>query len=375
MIPVLYNALQLTGQFSGVQYTEEALMRAAFLHPFPDIAFTALCPKTYQSDFSISPPSLLTHVNLDSSCRCKRIAYEHFCMGRGSRSVLHCPAYVLPWRWPGKSVVTVHDTIALDYPAYCTFANQWYFRFALPRSIKRANQIIAVSQTVKKDIIRRFPFVRDKIKVIYHGISPLFNKYVPEKELERVKDKYFLPEKFILFVGNIEPKKNLIRLLKAYELLCRKSDKKYCLVIAGRFAWKYNEVLRKIKNEMGEGLYCPGYIDLPDLPALYRLADLFVFPSLYEGFGIPPLEAMACGVPTIVSTAGALSEITGGCAYLVDPLSVESIARGMDEVLHNGDLRDCLQRKGLLQVKQFTWEKAWSATAAVYRNVENQIIG
>lgn len=371
MISILYNALQLTGSYSGVQHTQEGLMCAAFLHPFPDIAFTAVCPYTYQPAFPVLPPSSLLRIRLNSARRWQRIAYEHLCMGDSFRHLLHCPAYILPWHWRGKSIVTVHDTIALDFPNYCSASNRLYFRFALPHSIRKATRIIAVSQTVKNDIIRRFPSVGDKIDVVYHGISSLFGSDIPEKELERVSAKYRLPEKFILFVGNIEPKKNLVRLIKAYELLRLKSDRKCHLVIAGRFAWKYEDVLQKMRQQTIEGVCFPGYIDTADLPALYQLAHLFVFPSLYEGFGIPPLEAMACGVPAVVSTAGALPEITGGCAYPFDPQSVESIAKALDEVLHNDGLKDSLRKKGRIHAAQFTWEKAWSGTAAVYRSIEN----
>lgn len=370
MIRVLYNALHLTGQFSGVQHTEEELMQTAFLHPFLDISFAAVCPATYRPRFQVSSPNSLVYADIDSSQRWQRIAYEHFLLERDSEVLLHCPAYILPWCSTGKSVVTVHDTIALDYPAYCTLANRFYFRWALPRSIDRADRIIAVSETVKKDIIRRFPFAADKTGVVYHGISSCYREELADTELERVKEKYHLPDEFILFVGNVEPKKNLLRLLKAYDRLCRCSDRKHSLVVAGQLGWKYADVLQWMKHKVADRICFLGYIEATDLPALYRLAALFVFPSLYEGFGLPPLEAMTCGVPTIVSMAGALPEITGGCAYQIDPLSVESIARGMDEILQDIGLRNWLRREGRQRAAQFTWEKTWTDTAAIYRNVE-----
>lgn len=375
MIKILYNALHLTGQFSGVQHTEECLMREAFLHPDPDICLEVLCPEDYGAVFSVQSFGQLVHVGVDGSQQWQRIGYEHFLMNRRLRSqqvdILHCPAYILPWHRNVPGIVTVHDTIALDFPAYCPAVSQAWFRFALPRSICHATKIIAVSHTVKKDILRRFPTVpAEKIEVIYHGINEIFRKMPSVEKLGEVHRKYWLPEKFILFVGNIEPKKNIVRLTDAFLRLIKYADIPHSLVIAGRFAWKYRDVLQKAAFQGNNGrILFPGYVAQSDLPAVYSLADMFVFPSLYEGFGIPPLEAMACGVPVIVSNAGALPEITAGNALLVDPLSVTSIEKSMYQLLHNRALRYRLVEGGRLHARKFRWKSTWKATANLYKSV------
>jgi len=372
MIKVLYNALHLTGQFSGVQHTEELLMKEAFHDLDTDMWFEVLCPKSYQPDFPELPFRKIKKIAIDSSCRWQRIGFEHFLLSRKfykqKVDILHCPSYTLPWNWEGKSVVTIHDIIALDFPEYCSCANRAYFRIALPHSIRKADKIIAVSNTVKNDILRKFPNYSSKIEVIYHGIDDIFRETPSAKKLMEVQQKYKLPEKYILFVGNIEPKKNIARLIEAFKNLSKHSDMPHSLVIAGQFAWKYDDIM-KIKRQNDERIIFPGYIEQSDLPALYTLADLFVFPSLYEGFGIPPLESMACGTPVIVSDKGALPETTGGCASIVDPFSVDSITAAMLELLQNQTLRNQFIEKGKQHVQQFKWNRTWAETAKLYHSL------
>jgi glycosyltransferase involved in cell wall biosynthesis len=372
MINVLYNALHLTGSFAGVQHTEEQLMKTALLRPHPEMCFTALCPENYQPEFGLPSHSFI-RADADVSARWKRIGYEHLRIARHPEArqahILHCPAYVLPWCWKGLSIVTVHDTIALDFPAYCPPGNPLYFRMAMPRSIRQASQIVAVSHTVKRDILRHFSISPDKIEVIYHGIDDRFKERVKEEKLSEVRQKYGLPEKFILFVGNMEPKKNISRLIDAYLDTVRQSRIPHSLVLAGRFAWKSGDVRQKTARCQDRRTHCPGYIAQIALPAVYTLADLFVFPSLYEGFGLPPLEAMACGVPVIVSNAGALPEITAGHALTVDPLSVESVGRAIYDMLHEPSLRNRFIASGRKHAGTFQWETAWRKTAGLYESL------
>ena len=270
--------------------------------------------------------------------------------------------------------MTVHDTIALDFPEYCPPGNPLYFRVALPRSIRQADRIIAVSRRVKQDILRHVPVSPEKIKVIYHGIDTRFRDRVPAERLNEVRHRYGLPEKLILSVGNIEPKKNIGRLIDAYLEVVRQSRIPHSLVLAGQFAWKYGDVQQKVAGH-GDRIVCPGYIAPSDLPAVYRLAGLFVFPSLYEGFGLPPLEAMACGTPTVVYGAGALPEITAGHAMTVDPLSVESIGRAIHVMLHEPSLRKRLTESGREHVRRFRWETAWRETAELYCSLYREYQG
>ena len=372
MITVSYNALHLTGKFSGVQHTEELLMKEAFHSSDTNIRFEALCSKNYVPNFSESPFRTFRKIAIDSSFRWQRILYEHFLLSKqfaGQKTeLLHCPSYILPWNWKGKSVLTIHDTIALDFPEYCSFANRAYFRFALPYSINKADRIIAVSHTVKNDILQKFPGCSSKIEVIYHGIDNIFREAPTTEKLREVRQKYGLPEKYILFVGNIEPKKNIARLIEAFRNLVKHSEIPHSLVIAGQFAWKCKDIIQ-VKKQNDKRIIFPGYIHQSDLPAVYSLADLFVFPSLYEGFGIPPLEAMACGVPAIVSNAGALPEITAGNAFMIDPLSVASIETAMYKLLHENDLRNNFIEKGRIHIEKFNWKTTWEKTAKLYHSL------
>jgi glycosyltransferase involved in cell wall biosynthesis len=375
MINVLYNALHLTGLFSGVQNTVEQLFEEAFRHTDTNISMETLCPYNYLPNVPIPLSQRLTKIGINSHNRLQRISYEHFFMKyyfkKKNKDILHCPAYILPLNWKDKSIITVHDIIALKFPEYCSTENYLYFNFFLPRSIQNATKIIAVSHTVKNDILQKFNIDSEKIKVIYPGINDIFRTSPSLEKLAEVKKKYHLPQKFILYVGNIEPKKNIVRLIKSFENLVRHSETPHSLVIAGKFAWKYKDVLKEFRRQDSNRIFFPGYISQSDLPALYSLADLFVFPSLYEGFGIPPLEAMASNTPVVCSTGGALSEIAGTSAYIVDPLSIDSITKGMKDVLQDSNLRNQLLNKGKQYVKQFTWAKTWSNTVNLYSSLSN----
>lgn len=373
MIKVLYNALHLTGQFSGVQYIVEQLMKEAFFSPVENIHFEAICPADYEPDISIPSSQKMTNIPVNTSTRWKRIGYEHLFMqnyfNKQNKHILHCPAYIQPWNWKGLSVITVHDIIALDYPEYCSFTNRLYFKLVLPRSILNASKIITMSYAVKNDILNKFNINPDKIEVIYPGIDDVFRIDSTVEKLNNVRHRYQLPEKFILYVGNIEPKKNIVRLIRSFNNLTRQIDIPHSLVIAGRFAWKYKDVLQETDKLINKRILLPGYIDRADLPTLYSLADLFIFPSLYEGFGIPPLESMACGTPVIVSNRGALPEIAGKCALIVDPFSIDSMTAAMKELLLNQTLKEQLIINGKRHVQQFRWNEAWSSTAKLYNSL------
>ena len=243
MIKVLYNALHLTGQFSGVQNTIEQLMKEALMNPADNIDLEILYPANYQIDAFARSSQKTTKININTSHRWKRIGYEHLLMNnyfkKKEKQILHCPAYIRPWNWNALSVVTIHDIIALDFPEYCSSMNRLYFNLLLPRSILKADKIITMSRIVKEDIILKFNIKPDKIHFIYPGINEMYFTNQPEEKLINISVKYKLPEKFILYIGNIEPKKNISRLIESFENLIHKYDIPHSLVIAGRFAWKY----------------------------------------------------------------------------------------------------------------------------------------
>lgn len=303
-----------------------------------------------------------------------RIAVENtylpFYFNKKQFNVFHGPAYVLPYFTPIPSVLTVHDLIAFEHPEFCQDQSVIYFNFFLPRSVKKATKIIAVSQTVKNTIIEKFKISGDKIDVIYLGVSEKFRNNLKEDYLQEVKNKYKLPSQFFLFVGNIEPKKNLDRLLEAFIKLKRNTDIPHKLVIVGKPGWKYKSFFNLLsKSNHSEDVVLTNYVCENDLPAIYNLCDVFVFPSLYEGFGIPALEAMACGKAVLISNKGALPEITGNNCLQVDPYSIDEIANGMYNLITDASLKNNLIEKSLKWVKDFTWENTAKRTLKVYEDV------
>ncbi len=199
----------------------------------------------------------------------------------------------------------------------------------------------------------------DKIKVIYNGVSKGFTTVIDQKELSCTKAKYQLPEKFIFFVGTFSPRKNLGRLIESFSLLKRNNRIPHKLVIAGEKGWKFGRDLDLVKSlELEEQIIFPGYISSEDLPAVYGLADVLAYPSLYEGFGLPPLEAMACGTPVVVSNTSSLPEVVGNAGITVDPLCVESITNGIYSVIRDHSLHARLSLLGKERAKMFSWEQA-----------------
>lgn len=377
---VLINGLQLCDKNSGVQYYTKYLYRA-----IEEIQNSTIETQLYRrisklrspfSNLRLYPSKLIykwTPLYLLLSffnSRLQRIIKENFYfpfyIKHNSFDLFHSPNYVLPFFIKSPSVVTVHDLITFNFPKLCQRESVLYFKLFLPRSIKKADKIITASETTKNDIINRFKVPEDKISIIHLGLSTAFKRTINTDILLQ----YGITKKYILFVGNIEPKKNLVRLLKAYHKVVCTKNITHLLVIAGKKAWKYKEVFRTVHSlKLQNKVIFTGYFPEKDLPSLYSMADLFVFPSLYEGFGIPPLEAMACEIPVLASNTGALPEIIGDNCLMVDPYSVDDIADEIHHLLTNENLRKEYIEKGKNWVKQFTWERAARMTMEVYKEV------
>lgn len=286
---------------------------------------------------------------------------------RDRMDVLHAPGYVAPLLAPAPVVVTVYDLIALLHPELCTRSNHWHYRLLVPLSVRKATRIVVPSTATREALIRLVPSAAARLRVVPLGLSDAFTVIRDLSATGRLRRKYGLQESFILFVGRSEPKKNLVRLIEAYALLRRAGITSQQLVLAGTPSWDRNAVAQAVRRHGVEGsVTSTGFIPREDLPLLYNMASLFVFPSLYEGFGLPPLEAMACGVPVIASTRGALPETTGGAALLVDPLSPPDIAQAVQAVLTRADLRHDLIARGLRRAREFSWDRAATAMDAIY---------
>ena len=291
------------------------------------------------------------------------------CLSMEKVDVFHAPGYVAPLINRCPTILTVYDCIALTHPHLCRRANRMHYRLMLPESARHARRVIVPTEAVKNDLLRTTRVSEANVNVIPLGISPQFRP-LDDRECEKVRTAHDLPEKFILFVGNIEPKKNLQTLLKAFFALKAHRKVPHKLVIAGKPAWGSAAVMRTIAaHDLGEDVRLLGYFPENELAALYNLAELFVLPSIVEGFGFPPLEAMACGTPVVASDVPALHETLGDAASLVDPLSLAELKKAMEDVLFDADQQQKQRAAGIERARQYSWLNTAQQTMDVYREV------
>ncbi len=262
-----------------------------------------------------------------------------------------------------KRVITFHDLSFIWHPEFFSLRKRyWHFLANIKKQAKNADKIIAISNSTKRDLIDFFGVKEEKIKVIYSGISSEFRPIDKnDPELKAIKEKYNLPENFILYLGTVEPRKNIASIIEAFELIRRNKVSPYQdlkLVIAGGLGWLYKDILKMAENSQYEDdiLFISSVVSA-DRVYLYNLSKIFVFPSFFEGFGFPPLEAMACGVPTIASNCSSLPEVVGDGALMIDPYRPEEIAIAAREIFNDEKLKNFLIKKGVEQASEFSWEK------------------
>jgi glycosyltransferase involved in cell wall biosynthesis len=280
--------------------------------------------------------------------------------------VFHSPL-ALPLFCRPAGIMTIHDLCFLTHRATFTRRMWLYFRIFLPLSVRRARIVLTVSQTSRQALIDLMHVGPEKIRVIPNGIAEDFQPPKDQAELCRVRTRYGLPSSFILYVGTLEPRKNVLRLLRACQRLWSAGEMPHKLVIAGRRGWLFRDVLDFVReSRLHEHVVFTGYVAPGDLPALYAMATVLVYPSLCEGFGLPPLEAMACGTPVVGSNRPALPEILGQAARLVDPLDVETLAGAIQAVVGDDRLRATLRTKGLEHARRYRWETSARQTLELY---------
>ena len=254
-----------------------------------------------------------------------------------------------------KKIIIVHDLSFELYPEFFTLKNRLWHKLIQPKKLcQQADKIIAISENTKQDLVELYDLSAKKIACINPGINDLFFAPINQADLIAVEQKYKLPEKFILYLGNLEPRKNIPALIRAFEKI---SDPDVALVLAGSRAWKYEAIDSAWRQSQKRSLIkFLGYVEQKDKPALYKLAKLFVYPSIYEGFGLPPLEAMACGTPTIGSFASSLPEAVGDGGVLVDPNNISELAGIIDQVLSQSELAQSLSVRGQARARNFSWQ-------------------
>lgn len=290
-------------------------------------------------------PRLWTHVRLSAE------------MLLDPADVLFVPSHVLPLIHPRQSIVTVHDLGHHHYPAAHTAGQRLYLEVSTRYHVRVAAQIIADSQTTKDDLVRIYGANPDRVTVAHLGVDPALRPVQDPAHIARVRHKYGIAERYILYVGTLQPRKNLSRLIQAFARL-QTENERVQLVLAGKKGWLVDAILEQADalDLRGRVLF-PGFVDDADLAALYSGAALFAMPSLYEGFCMPVLEAMACGTPVICSNTSCLPEIVGQAALLFDPLDVDAISAAMNRILNDRDLANVLVERGMDQNKLFTWPR------------------
>jgi glycosyltransferase involved in cell wall biosynthesis len=286
----------------------------------------------------------------------------------GACDLIHGPDFVLPPALFARRVVTIHDLAYRHFPEAAQPGIATYLAAELPRTLRAADHIIAVSEATARDLVEQFSCARERISVVYPGVDAAFTAPVDDITIAALRRSYQLTQPFILAVGTIEPRKNYRRLITAFAEATRRPDGPPLLVFAGRLGWLYDDVLEAAaRADVADRVRFLGYVPDHHLPALYHAATALAMPSLYEGFGIPIIEAMATGTPVICSTAGALPEVAGDAAILVDPLDVEALADALLLVFTEAARRQELIERGTLRSRIFSWKTAAEAHWQVYR--------
>lgn len=276
----------------------------------------------------------------------------------------HGPVFIGPLSSPCPVVITLHDLSFLRFPELFRPANRLYLTLLTRASCRRARRLIAVSAHTAREAERLLGVPPERIDVVYHGVDPVFRP-LPIDEVAAFRRRQELPERFILFVGTLEPRKNLVRLVEAF---ARIRDGRVRLVLAGGRGWLYDELFARVEAlGLREEVIFPGYVRNDELPLWYNAAELLAYPSLYEGFGLPVLEAQACGTPVLTSNLTSLPEAAGDGALLVDPHDVEALSVRLSRLLVDRPLREELRWRGLAHARSFTWEETARQTTRVYR--------
>ncbi|MEX1255452.1 MAG: glycosyltransferase family 1 protein [Dehalococcoidia bacterium] len=313
-------------------------------------------------------------VPVDPTSRPARLAWEQtvlpLLLRRLRVRVLHSPHHTTPAALPGvRRVVTIHDVTFMVLPKRYPLMRRLYMETLTRAAARLADAIITPSQTSRRDIMRKLGVRGERIVVIPYAAGPQYTPVDDQDALGRLRWKHHLPSRFILSVGSLEPGKNRSRLIRAYDLL-RREGIDAPLIIVGQPAWRFEDDFALVERlGLGEEVRFLDYVPDDDLPGLYSAATVFAFPSLYEGFGLPVIEAMACGTPVVTSNGSALAEVADDAALLVDPLNVDALAGALRRLLADDGLRADLRVRGLERARKFSWQRVAHETRVVYQVV------
>ncbi|MBN2146114.1 MAG: glycosyltransferase family 4 protein [Anaerolineales bacterium] len=289
--------------------------------------------------------------------------------------LLHSLHYTFPLLYPGRRVVTLHDMTFFLFPHLHTPDKRYIFRFFIHTSARLADALVADSESTRQDAMRIARIPAKKIFTAQLGVTEEFHPIHDPAHLAEVRQKYSLPGRFVLYVGLIEPRKNLPSLLKAFSMIASRIPQHH-LVITGRMGWMVADVMKQVEAlDLQHRVHFTGYVEQADLPVVYNMADLSVYPSIYEGFGFPVLESMACGTPVITTNVSSMPEIIADAGIQLSPQDTAGLAQAILALIESPEQRRVLAEKGLQRAAQFTWDRTAAQTLAVYRYVLGETPG
>lgn len=275
---------------------------------------------------------------------------------------------VVPLGYRGKLVVTIHDISFEIYPETFPRAMRLRLSMLVKSTARKANLVLTGSENTKKDLIELYRIPAEKIEVIPYAHNRIYRPIKDQGQIERIKLKYGIHGNFVLYAGTLQPRKNIVGLIKAWDIVRQKYKLKYKLVIVGKAGWLYSDILRMIQNHThSEDIICAGYIRDDEMPFIFNAASVFIHPSFYEGFGLTVLEALACGVPVIASNNSSLPEVVGDAGILINPYNHEEIADAIYKIVTNPELRAHLISEGLQRSEKFSWEYTAQRTLDAYK--------
>ena len=361
-----------TAQAAGIgTYTEELI--GNLIKTDPDNHYTAFVTPETAAIFPFYSPNLTkTVVPYKHYTYAEQLFYPRV-LKKSGLDLIHYTNFNSPvWLRGIKSVVTIHDLTLWFYPGRKnrSLFTKWIYRYVITKSCQNASRIIAVSEGTKRDIIKYLGVDPDRIDVIYEGVAPRIRYQADSSRIEMIKAKYGITAPFFLYVGQWRTHKNLVRLIRAFAILRRRYNLDHQLVLIGQRDKRSPEIPATIKQlGLQDAVITTGYVSDSTLPDFYSAAEAFVFPSLYEGFGLPPLEAMTQGTPVISSNVSVMPEILGNAALYFDPLDIEDIAAKLHQFATSYKLKHELKERAETQVRKYSFAKMARETLAVYRKV------
>ncbi|WP_394884845.1 glycosyltransferase family 4 protein [Clostridium butyricum] len=305
--------------------------------------------------------------------RCMPIKYN--VLFRNDADIYQFFNFIVPTNISGKVITTIHDLTYILYPETMDKKNRERLKKDMINTVNRVDYILTISENSKNDIIKYLNIPEDKITVIYPGVDEIYKQVLDEKHIEKIKRKYNIIGRYLLYLGTLEPRKNIETIIKSYNDFIKSSDEDIKLVLAGKKGWLYDSIFNLV-SEYGleNNVVFTDYVDDSDKPALYQGAEIFLFPSLYEGFGIPVAEAMASRTPVITSNSSSLPEVAGDSAIITEPLDYRKISESIKKILRDSNIRQKMIENGIKQVEKFNWDDSAEKLRKIYIDLYNEQI-